>query len=180
MSYYSGRPQKYSRANFVNDMRRLMNENGECTFQFINHVIGESEEISKMGSALANNQQKISNTIVKFYGEKEKISSLFNELLQFIPQAIDFLKWRKEMEKLRVIWYNKSDEISTIINSLSDWNVRSYFYKQISLVESLIKGFLKRDAEAVKYFRQELINNNGLFSVILTSGIIKDKHQQFN
>lgn len=172
------RNQRHSARKFQNDMKKLWEENSEAIVQLINHAVVEDETAQQWGIALANNQQKIANGIIYFCKEK-KISTLFNELLQFIGESIDVFTFKKDAYKLRQRWYMKADELSNMLNSLSQWNVRGYFYKQILLIESLVKSFIKRNVEAIKFYREELIKNNTNLSVTFSNGIISDNAKIF-
>lgn len=159
-------------------MKKYWEDNSEFTVQLINHAIAQSDTAMQWGQSLANNQQRIANAVIYFGGDK-KLSNLFNELLQFIGQAIEVFTWRKEAEKLRERWFLKADELSNELHNMSNWNVREYFYKQILLIESLVKAFRKRDIEAIKFYRAELVKNNTNLSITLANGIISDNAKLF-
>lgn len=173
------RNKRHSALKFQEDMKSLWAENSESVVQLINHAVFEAPTAIKWGTTLANNQQRIANGIVYFCGEKERVSRLFNDLLQFIGEAIDVFVWKKNAGKLRERWFTKADELANILDSLSNWNIRGYLYKQILLIESIIKVVAKRDVGAVKFYRQELLNNNNSLSITLTNGIIKDNNKVF-
>lgn len=171
--------KRQSATNFHNDMQKLWQDNSEAVVQLINHAVAQTDSAYQWGITLSNNQQKIANGIIFYCGEKEQVSNLFNQFIQYIGQAIDVFVWKKNVGKFRERWCLKADELSNLLNSLNQWNVRGYFYKQIFLVESLIKSFMKRDVEAVKFYRQELLKNNLSLSIILTNGIISDNAKSF-
>lgn len=174
------RPQKHSAKKFQLDMKKLWEENSEAVIQFINNAIVGSPEADRWAKALANNQQRIANGIIKFCGHKEKISALFNQFIQYIAQAIDIFLWKKGALKFRQEWCSKADEISNMLHSFNEWNVRDYLYKQIFLIESLIKSLIKRNKEAIEHYREELITNNINLATTLTNGIIKDNRNLFH
>lgn len=165
--------RKHSATNLHNNMKKLWEENSETVVQLINNSVAQSNSAQQWGTKLSQNQQTIANGIIKFCGEKERVSNLFNHLIQYIHGAIDVFMWKKNVVDFRKRWFEKADEICNLLNILGEWNIRSYFYNQIFLIESLIKAFMKRDVEAVKYYRKELLNNNINLSVTLTNGIIK-------
>lgn len=171
--------QRHSAIGFQNDMKKLWQENSEAVVQLINHAVVQNETAQQWGTALANNQQKVANGIIFFCGEKENLTRLFNQFIQYIEEAIDTFMWRKDAGKFRERWCLKADELSNMLHGLNEWNVRGYFYKQIFLIESIIKAFIKRNVEAIKYYRQELINNNTNLSITFTNGIISDNAKIF-
>ena len=176
---FYNQPRKLSAKKFHYDMKLLWQQNAECTIHFINNAIVNSPETKNWSLTLVQNQQSIANGIIRFCGDREKLSYLFNQFIQPIGQAVDILVWKKDSKKLRENWYKKADELTNIIHSLSTWNVREYFYKQISLIESLIKSLDKKKKEAIAHYRNELIDNNIKLSEIFTDGIIADNKAMF-
>lgn len=171
--------KRISAVKYQQDMNKLWKENSEMVVQLINHAIVEDETARQWGARLANNQQSIANGIIYFYGEKEKISRLFNQFIQYIGEAIDVFIWNKDAVKLRIRWCKKADELSDSLHELSSWTVRSYFYGQMSLIEALIKGFKNKDMEAVKHYHQQLLNNNIDLSAEFYKGVIADNRKSF-
>lgn len=176
-NFYSN--QRHSARKFQNDMKNLWEENSEATVQFINNALVGSAQTNHWSQLLANNQQRIANSIIKFYGDKEKTSALFNQFIQYIGQAIDVFMWKKNEVKFRERWYQKADEVANMLHGFNGWNVHVYFYKQIALIESLIKSFIKKNVEAIEHYRKELISNNFKLSATLSNGIISDNTKYF-
>lgn len=179
MFNFYGRENRHSARKYQDDMKKLWEENSEATVQFINNALVGSAQTNHWSQLLANNQQRIANGIIKFYGDKEKTSALFNQFIQYIGQAIDVFMWKKNEVKFRERWYQKADEVVNSLHSFSNWNVRDYLYKQIVLIESLIKNFIQKNVEAIEHYHKELISNNLKLSTTLSNGIISDNMKSF-
>lgn len=171
--------RNYSAKIFHNNMKQLWQEYSETVVQLINHSIANSDVTNQWLKKLYNTQQLIANGIIKFYGEREALSNLFNYHIHYLNEAIDIFLLKKDVGSFRKIWFGKADELSNLLDSMSEWNIRNYFYKQIFIIESMIKSFIKKDTEAIKYYREQLIINNASLSLTLTNGIIKDNSKSF-
>lgn len=179
MFNFYGRENRHSARKYQDDMKNLWQENSEATVQFINNALVGSAHTNHWSQLLANNQQRIANGIIKFYSDKEKISTLFNQFIQYIGQAIDVFMWKKNEVRFRERWYQKADELANMLHGFNKWNVHEYFYKQITLIESLIKSFIKKNVEAIEHYRKELISNNFKLSITISNGIISDNMKSF-
>lgn len=183
---FSQKYGRYSSHKFQEEMKKLWEENAKATYQLINHILQDSPNTQTWVSHFSNNQQRIANGVIKFYGNKEidghkiSISLIFTQQIQFIANATAIFQWKKDVNAFRRKWYEKMDELMLVLNEICEFNTREFFYNQITFIEGLIKSFIKNEKEAQEFYYRELILNNEKLAVTLSQGIIRKNTQKFN
>lgn len=170
---------RYSSQAYKSDMQALWKENADLSMHYINNSVNQSPTAQQWGLALNNNQQKISNGIIKFYGDSRKVSTLFLQFIQYLGEAVNVVLLKRNIKEFRKRWYAKADELSNLLDTFTVWNMRSYFYKQINIYEAIIKSFVNKDISSQNRAYNELLNNNRAIADTFSNGVINHNKNLF-
>ena len=157
-------------------MKDLFDENAKMITYLIKNNFTEHHHT--FSRRLNDNVRTISGLIAKFYGEGNDIAANIASLYN-IPLLLDVIIWKKNIEKLRKENYESVDKLINLLHSLTNWNLRDYFYNQITLIEAIAKSNHKHSIKEETHYYSKLIQNNLELSSAISSEIIKDNPKSF-
>lgn len=171
--------QRYSASGYQKQLKKAFGDSASSLNRYIHSVLEESDRSDQLKLVLLNNQREIGQLIGHFSGGKEKLGEEFISFMNTSTQAINAVRWKKNIKKFRLKWYEKCDEFVRLLNTLGEWDIREFIYKQISLIESIITSCIKNDNDAVMFFHKELVSINERSSDIISEEIIKNNKRLF-
>jgi len=177
---FSTQFRKFSASGYTAQLYRAFETNALSVKYFCEYAVSEHAQADELGVRLMSNQNELAHLIGYFYREKKIIVQKFMDLCQMLGDAIGYLKMKGQGIMIRTRWYAKAEELLKILDIVNDWYVREFFYKQISLMESMIKSYLKFDAVAQDFYYNELIINNRKAAIVFAQKIISQNNREFN
>lgn len=170
---------KYSSVDYIEKLQKTMKDNAYCIKYFIEYSLEGNENVGHIEERMMETQKQIGHWIGYFDHDKKGITQAVITFIQPIKQAGLVYQYKINEKKFTTDWYERADSLMKLLNLLSDWDIRPFFYKQITLIEALIKSSLKKNAKAITYYYELLIENNRQLSMKLSDGIIKQYQQKF-
>lgn len=170
---------KYSSIDYIDKMQKALQDNAYCIKYFIDYSLEGNEHVAYIEARLMETQRKMGQWIGYFDHEKREIISEIASFIEPIKQAGVVFKYKINEIKFKTHWYERADNLMKLLSRLSDWDIRGFFYKQIELIEALIKSGLKKDEEAKTHYYSLLIENNKQLAMRLSAGIIKQYQKKF-
>lgn len=174
-----GRNQRYSSAKYKEHMQNLLQENAYCIKYFIDYSLERNENVPYIEGRLMETQRKIGQWIGYFDHEKRKISDDIVDFMEPIKQAGVVFQYKINETKFKTYWYERADNLMKLLSRMGDWDIRGFFYKQIELIQALIKSGLEKNEEAKTHYYSLLMENNKKLAIELSRGIIKQYQQRF-
>jgi len=156
-------------------LRKLWSDHVYWTRLFIVSALGDLPDVKEVGARLIQNQQDIGTYVGVFYpNQAEKITDLLTEHIKLASEVVDTLKKREDVTSIRKRWYSNADDIVNAFYQVNQYiNLRSHFYKHLSLTEAEITNRLNRNyAQEIVYF-DDALNQSREMSDAITSGITK-------
>lgn len=161
-------------------MTTAFEENAVAIKYYVEYSQSEdSNVITQMGTRLSQSFQNIAGLISTFCGDGNALTQEFNKSAQYVAIIQDAVQWRKDMPKYRKQWHLHTDGLVNLIHTFYTWDLRPWFYKQLWIIESLIRSFKKKDEAAVSDCYNTLVLTNRGLAEILSTEIINQKKQYF-
>lgn len=177
---FSTQFRKFSASGYTAQLQKAFETNALSVKYFCEYAVAEHEQAGEIGKRLMDNQTQLASLIGYFYRDRKNIVQAFSGFMQMLGDAIQYFKVRIKEDRIRIRWYEKADNLLKILDGVNDWYVREFFYKQISLMESMIKSYLKPDAIAQEFYYNELIINNRKAAMVFAQKIISQNNREFN
>ena len=171
--------QKYSSVDYREKLQKTMKDNAYCIKYFIQCSLEGNENVGHIEKRMMETQKQLGHWIGYFDHDKKNITQEVITFIEPIKQAGLVYQYKINEKKFTTHWYELADNLMKILNQLGDWNIRPFFYKQILLIEALIKSNIQKNAEAITYYYGLLIENNNELSLQISDGIIKQYKHRF-
>jgi hypothetical protein len=170
---------KYSSADYKEKMQKAFENSTYTINYFVKYSIEGSEMAEQLEQRLLHTQSEAGNLIGYFDHNKQGIINDLTKFIKIIKDAILVFKYKINENAFRQQWHNKAEDLMKTLDSLAQWDIRNLIYRQISLIESLIKSCLKKDEKAQVHYYNSLLNNNRILSSEIASGIIRQYIDKF-
>lgn len=177
--YDKFKAQKYSSASYREQMQKTFQDNAHCIKYFIEYSLEGNENVGEIEERMMATQKQIGHWIGYFDHDKTNITKSVVTFIEPIKQAGLVYQYKINEKKFKTHWFERADTLMKLLNLLSDWDIRPFFYKQIMLIEALIKSGLQKNTEAITYYYGLLIENNSKLSLQLSDGIIRQYKHKF-
>lgn len=177
--FHKQQQQRYSASGFQEQLRQACYESMYSMNYFIKYALEDQPNKWELEERLMTSQQTIGQLIGHFYGNSNKLAEAFVQFMKYTTEAIEVFRWKKDIVNFRTKWHEATDKFMHNLYELNEWSLRDYFYKQISLTESLIKSLIKGDETAHSHYYNKLISVNRGLADVITGNIIKSNNTLF-